>query len=60
MKVPFGFAPEVGQVVTTRVSGKLGTVLKVVPHMSKAGKVTYRTELEINSGRGPLSVWTSF
>ena len=60
MKVPFGFAPEVGQVITSRVSGKVGTVLQVVPHTSKDGKVTYRTELQIDGLPPSLSVWTSF
>lgn len=52
-----GAYPIVGQIAITRNSGKRVTVLEVITHLSKSGKVTYRTRCEDEAG---LEVWTSF
>ncbi len=56
-QVPIGTRPLIGEVSRTRRSGKLVTVLEVIDHVSKSGKVTYRTRCEDEAG---LEVWTSF
>ncbi len=56
-QVPLGTRPLIGEVSRTRNSGKLVTVIEVIDHVSKSGKVTYRTRCEDEAG---LEVWTSF
>ena len=52
-----GASPIVGQVAITRNSGKRVTVLEVITHVSKSGKITHRTRCEDMAG---LEIWTSF